>query len=97
MCFYPTVPITRLPQQARNRYGIAVRRGSTVPTRSWHFVRQRHRSDILVASVEQLVEPAGRRLGFGEPNHGPRSVNQQRSQIRVAALTDAQQDRFPPA
>ncbi len=37
MCFYPTVPITRLPQQARNRYGIAVRRGSTVPTRSRHF------------------------------------------------------------
>src|ERR1700675_4111394 len=42
------------------------------------FVRERHSTDILIPSVEQLVEPTGRWFIFGEPNHCPSSVNQKR-------------------
>ena len=62
------------------------------PYNSGILVGQRHCSNVLMPSIDQLVEPAGCWLIFGKPDHRPRPVNQKRAQIGIAALADSQQD-----
>ena len=56
------------------------------------FVGQRDRRHILVAPLGQRLDP-GARIGLvlRVKDHGPRAVYQQRSQVGIAPLADAQQ------
>ncbi len=65
------------------------------PDRPGILVGQSNRRHVLVASCQQLAQPRiGLRLSLCHPDDGPGPVDQQRAQIRVAALADAQQRRL---
>ena len=57
------------------------------------LVRQGHRRNVRVTPVRQLSEPAlyGTHLALGGAEHRAGAKNQQRAQVAIAALADAQQ------
>lgn len=59
------------------------------PDRPRHLVGQRHRHHILRPAFAKLLDPGTRFLRVRQHCSGP--MNQQRAQIRVPALADAQQ------
>ena len=60
---------------------------------------QRHRSDVLVAPSQQLLEPLIGliRLALEVNDYRTRPVDEQGAQIHVAALADSAQFRFAPS
>src|SRR5512144_2568899 len=57
------------------------------------LVRQRDGGHILRPSAEESLQPlVGRmNLAFAYPDHGPRSVDQQGSQVNITPFADSQQ------
>lgn len=65
------------------------------PDRARVLVGQRHRRHVLVASRQQLGKPRiGIRFAFGCSQRRPRAVDEQRAQVGIAALADAQKRRL---
>jgi len=62
------------------------------------LVRQGHRCHVLVAPTNQLCEPSWRipRLALCHTHNGAGTMNQQRSQVRIAPLADASSSVLPP-
>ena len=65
------------------------------------LVSQSYRSHVLVAPLDHCVNPGARFIWLGflprPVDHRTRPVNQKGSEIRVPALTDAQQVLLAPA